>query len=195
MASSKVTIGGRTYIAGQFWTEGKRIGKPIPSMTTGWGIYVRILGYKNVERMWFRQVAGIRGATKVGLHKAVDYLHDDMINGAYPQEPWGKNRYVKGALVHKAGTLNRAWNVTEAMGSTLINPKLKFGYDMSPEEAGGAPYAWYVHEMTQPPYGDVQWTTVVRSNPGPKWFEVHLRRDKDIMLNIVQQNALKGAEL
>jgi hypothetical protein len=160
-------------------------GTRIPSLGkygTGFGFYCRIVGYENVERGLLTQIAKIKARTQIGLHAAVEHLHDDIREGPYPQEPWGKDRVIGGSVVHKGGTLSEAWETIDT--GTLENPEIIFGYDMNK-----APYVWYVHEMTSPPYGDVQWTKTVRSQPGPQWLTVGLQRNKAIMLSIIAANA------
>ena len=157
----------------------------IPSLGKGgtkFGFYCRITGYENVERGLLIQIAKMKKRTKIGLHEAVEHLHKDIQEGPYPQEPWGKDRYVGGVMVHKGGTLSHSWE-TKDVGS-IDSPEIIFGYNMNK-----APYAWYVHEMTSPPYGDVQWTKDVRPNAGPQWLTVGIQRNKPIMLSIIAMNA------
>lgn len=135
------------------------------------GLYCRLVEYKNVERSWYVQVEKIRNKTKEGLKQALDYFHEQIVDGAYPQEPY------------KTGRLHRAWEVNETTFSSKENPSFTFGYN--PDETTGAPYVWYVHEMTSPPYGDIEWT---KPNSGPQWMTAHLKMDKPQMLAIVRNN-------
>ena len=96
----------------------------------------------------------------------------------------------QGIITHKGGTLRNAFMATVPSTSSVENPQVLFGYDVSPEAEGGAPYAWYVHEMTTEAYGQVNWT---RPGSGPKWFEIALKREKQTMLGIVKQYAAEGA--
>jgi hypothetical protein len=158
----------------------------IPSLGKGgtnYGFYCRIVGYENVERGLLIQIAKMKARTRIGLREAVEYLHKDIQEGPYPQEPWGMDRVnSEGVVVHKGGTLSHSWEVNDV--GTEESPEIIFGYNMEK-----APYAWYVHEMTSPPYGDVQWTKTVRNSPGPQWLTIGIQRDKAIMLAIIARNA------
>ena len=166
-----------------------RSGKGLTSLAAGkygFGLYARTSGFRNVERNFYTKVAEMQGATRMGIVRSVQHLRKKMLN-EHPQEPWGEDKFTKGVMTHKGGTLSHAWEVEETSFSTLQNPSYIFGYNM--EEA---PYAWYVHEMTQPPYGDVQWTkglgVPARGNPGPQWFFVHFQRERLRMLEIIREN-------
>jgi hypothetical protein len=154
------------------------------------GFWVRIVGFNNVMKGYEAQVKKIRGATYQGLIMAVEHLKESM-NTVIPVVPVGNDIYDKnGTLKHRGGTLRDAFEYSKASTSNAINPQILFGYNVGPESQGGAPYAWYVHEMTPEAYGDINWT---RPGSGPKWFEIALKREKQTMLGIVKQYAINGA--
>jgi len=159
-----------------------KTGKGIPSLAKGhyqFGLYARIVGYRNVERAYYNAIAKMQGATRMGIVRSIQHLREKMLTEA-PQEPWGVD---KGE--HKGGTLSNSWTVEETAFSTTAHPSYVFGYDMDK-----APYAWYVHEMTNPPYGDVDWTigrgTPPRTSPGPQWLQIHFERERVRMIEIIR---------
>lgn len=174
---------------GGLFIPGTRIGS-LSKSAHPFGFWVRIVGFSNVERGYAAQVAKIRGATYQGLLMAIKHLEKTM-DTVPPLVPVGKDKRDRsGALIHRGGTLRDAFIMETASTSTPTKPQILFGYDVSPEAQGGAPYAWYVHEMTTEAYGQVNWT---RPGSGPKWFEIALKREKQTMLGIVKQYAAEGA--
>lgn len=153
-------------------------GTNIPSLGkhgTKFGLYCRIAGFENVERALYGAVSKIRGRTRAGVVQAIEYLENQM-------------ETVEPLVPERTGNLKRAFEYKEASTSTPENPTFIFGYKMD-EPPAGAPYVWYVHEMTSPPYDTINWTT---PGSGPRWFQIHIQMDRPMMLEIIEKNAFMG---
>ena len=139
----------------------------IPSMTNLFSINARVIVLKNVTRGLNKQIAKIQGATEMGVRMAVEYLRNntETIPPLVPVSNDIKEKHLR-----------ETW-YCDVKREGLTTLKAEFGYT--------APYAFYVHEMTAPPYGDVQWT---RPGSGSKWLEKAIQRDKPAMLGIIKEN-------
>ena len=137
------------------------------SMSNKFGINMRMIVHSNVQRGFDIQMMKLYGRTREGLEIAVDFLENSM-NTKYPMTP------------EKTGNLRRAFY--KEVIDTPSGPAIKFGYK-DEEPPLGAPYFPYVHEMTEPPYDDVQWTL---PGSGPEWFRIHLQNDKEAMLYLIK---------
>jgi hypothetical protein len=156
---------------------GKRMRRTVvgdrPSMSTGprtFGFNARIVGTRNVIRAFQYRVGQIQGATIAGMEMAAEYLHNNM-ETIPPLVPVSNDI--------KDEHLRDTWEVETMV--TPVGGKITMGYTKE--------YAWYVHEMTHPPYGDVKWT---RPGSGPHWFMESLQRDRPAMLDIIAVNAEKA---
>ncbi len=132
------------------------------SMSYGFGIQARTATLRNMQMGLDKQIAKIKGRTAVGLKAAANYLHEDT-EKTEPTTPLSEKEHIH---------LRDTWYdrvVADPAGATL-----EMGYT--------APYALYVHEMTEPPYQDVDWTT---AGSGAKWFEKAIHRNKGKMLEII----------
>jgi len=145
-----------------------RGGKPIPSMSNKFGINMRVIGLNNVIKGFNYRMGLLYGRTREGLNIAVDYLETNM-NTKPPMTP------------EDTGNLRDAWY--KRIIDAPDGPKVEFGYEMDEPEPNGAPYAYYVHEMTSPPYGPINWTL---PGSGPRWFQTHLKIDKEAMLYLIK---------
>lgn len=137
------------------------------SMSNKFGINMRTVVKSNIERGFKIQMMKLYGRTREGLSIAVDYLETNM-NTKYPMTP------------EKTGNLRRAFY--KEIIDTPSGPAIKFGYKDDPPPEG-APYFPYVHEMTSPPYGPINWTL---PGSGPQWFQTHLKIDKEAMLYLIK---------
>jgi hypothetical protein len=144
------------------------------SMTNEFGINMRTVVLKNVMRGFDIQMMKLYGRTREGLNMAVDYLENNM-NTKPPMTP------------EDTGNLRRSWY--KDIQDTPEGPVIKFGYEMDQKPPEGAPYAYFVHEMTEPPYENVHWTL---PGSGPEWFRKHLQIDKEAMLYLISINAKKA---
>jgi hypothetical protein len=146
------------------------LGTTIPSMSTQAGINARKFGFVVGSLRGFnRKIAQIKGYTEAGLYMAAAHLRRET-EETEPITPVGKT-----------GHLRESWRVTRAIASTPENPAVEAGYT--------ADYAVYVHEMTEPPYEEVNWS---RLHSGPKWFEKAFRRSEKEMIRIIADNAKLG---
>lgn len=138
-------------------------GGRMPSMSNKFGINMRTIVLKNAVRGLTNQILKMQMATVAGVNAAADYLKEQTEN-VPPTTPKDK------------GDLRKSFfkRVTEVPNGI----QLEVGYS--------APYALYVHEMTSPPYGLVQWT---EPGSGPKWFEIHIQKDKKMMLAYIRAYA------
>lgn len=135
------------------------------------GIRARIVETRNIERELRKKIAQIKGYSLAGLFMAGDMVRRDM-EVTQPLTPV------------KTGTMLRQWR---AIPEPQKNgePGLRIGYVGDTKKGA---YAVYVHEMTEPPYDDVQWT---REGSGPQWFQKALERNKDAMLQEIADEARK----
>lgn len=143
------------------------------------GLYVRVVGMQNTFNALLNKVNTIKGRTRPGIIKAIEYLEKKM-DTTPPLVPVGPNVSRKG---HRGGNLRRSFEYFESVLSTPDNPMFNFGYSQDPEPMG-AEYVWYVHEMTVPPYTKpINWS---RPGSSAKWFEIHLRTDRAEMIRIIE---------
>lgn len=152
------------------WLDGKfrKSGAKIASMTNGWGISTRVRAYSNVRENFEKRMMKLYGRTREGLEIAVNYLEHNTKTKP-PVTP------------KKTGNLRDAWY--KEVVDTPSGPTIEFGYEMDQKPPEGAPYAMYVHEMTEPPYDHVNWT---EPKSGPEWFRIHLQNDREAMLYLIK---------
>ena len=143
------------------------------SMSYEFGINARTARAKTLAGALYSEIYKMKGRTVLGMKSAAEYLHAQTEN-VVPTTPMGPSKYG-------IGNLRRSW-FDKITVDANNNSEIEIGYDLAK-----APYAWYVHEMTEPPYEDINWT---EPDSGPKWFEIHIQTDKPAMLKIISENTL-----
>ena len=152
--------------------------KDMMSMSNQFGITARVVGLNNALNGLNNMIAGIYGRSEIGLIKAAEYLHE-------------QTETVPPTTPKKTGRLRKSWYTQIIHGSTS-GPVIEIGYDINGDKGAPekAPYALYVHEMTQPPYTEpIDWT---EPGSGPQWFQTHVMTDKFAMAEIIKENIKAG---
>lgn len=139
-------------------------GTNIARMNNGAGVYMRLVGLRQVRDNLNKEISNMRRRTVAGLKMAAAKLQYNM-DTTPPLVPVD------------TGIMKASWRILDHNNNPK-KPQIKIGYT--------AKYAMYVHEMTQPPYGVVNWS---RPGSSAKWFEIHLDRDKQEMLDIIADEA------
>lgn len=151
------------YIPG---ARNSKTGKQIPWMTNafGEGVYnagvnARLLGMQNVMRNLNVQFAKLKVGTYEGLEAFAEYVYRDML--------------VTSPTVPKlTGELRASWKTSRLV---FAGAAIEAGFY--------APYALYVHEMTDDAYmRTINWT---EPNSGAKFFQFALQRNAKLLEKIV----------
>jgi hypothetical protein len=153
---------------GALWVNGKL------SMSNQFGITARVIGLNNVINNFLKEVGKLEGRTSAGLEMAAKYLHTQT-ESVPPTTP------------KLTGRLRKSWYTKSLMAAS--GPQIEIGYDTMGDKGAPmvAPYALYVHEMTNPPYTEpIDWTEL---GSGPQWFQTHIHNDMPEMLSIIAANA------
>lgn len=131
-------------------------------MNTRSGVNARLIGVKQVTRNLNMKLKQIKGATVGGLIAAGTIIKTSMD--------------TKPPLIPvDTGALRASFKIIPQ--NDPVRPKVLLGWPdtqliRNGDEVGQ--YAAFVHEMTAPPYGAVNWS---RPNSGPKFFEAAIKNN------------------
>ena len=149
----------------------------IPRMNTKAGIAARISGCGHIIRNLNLKIAQIQGASVKGLVMAGMYIQKQMDT-------------IPPLVPVDTGALRSSFSITPKL-ERPERPAVEIGWPDTEIERNGTSvkqYAAYVHEMTIPPYENVNWS---RPGSGPKFFETALKRNERTIVDIVSINAQK----
>ena len=121
---------------------------------------LEILGLKPVMDRLNREIQKVKKRTLLGMAESITFLHQKMLT-EYPVIP------------KDSGNLRETWFIHTF--DVPVNPSIEFGFT--------AFYAPFVHEMLEP---EIHWT---EPNSGPKFLEVHIKRNLPAMLKIIKMRA------
>lgn len=148
-------------------------GTNIARMNTKAGIRARTFGTKEVMNNLNKKLLQIKAGSMAGLVAAGAHIYKDMDDTPYPKIPVD------------TGTLRESFKMIPDT-SDPTKAKLEIGWPDAVLVRNGKTvdqYAAYVHEMTSPPYGAVNWS---RPGSGPKFFESAIKRNTDKIVDIVK---------
>jgi len=158
-------------------------------MNTQAGIRARLFGVREVKAALNAKLLAIKGGTMKGLLIAATHIKEDMevtppvipvdtgaLRAAFKIIPKSAYRTTKAGV--QVDAVELGWPDTQI----LKKIKDKNGKVISSKMVDN--YAAYVHEMTSPPYGDINWS---RPNSGPKFFEYALKRNAPVIVQIIKQ--------
>ena len=148
-------------------------------MNTQAGIRARLFGVREVRAALNAKLLAIKGGTMKGLLIAATHIKEDMevtppvipvdtgaLRAAFKIIPKTAYRTTKAGTQIDAVELGWPDTKIQRKGESVDN------------------YAAYVHEMTSPPYGDINWS---KPNSGPKFFEYALKRNAPVIVQIIKQ--------
>lgn len=151
-------------------------GTKIPSMgryspNIGAGIYARLIGTRNITEKLSIALAKVEVVTIEGLRAAGAFIIRETFT-------------VSPTVPIDTGALRGSWFVEDHPQSTIKKPMVIVGF-------GGdeVNYAVYVHEMTEPPYENINWSV---PGSGPKFLEYAVKRNIKKIVSIVG-SYVKGA--
>ena len=161
----------------QFFSNG------MARMNTRAGITMRIYGTEQVKAALNLKIKQMKAAGMGGLLALAAHIREDM-SKTYPKVPMD------------TGALQAAFKIIPE--STVRLHKVRIGWPDSHIERTNPRtgrtemvpnYAVFVHEMTTPPYGDINWTL---PGSGPKFFEAAIKRSILVAPTIMGQFIKKG---
>jgi hypothetical protein len=154
-------------------------------MNTQAGIRARLFGVREVRAALNAKLLAIKAGTMEGLLIAAAHIKNDMevtppvipvdtgsLRAAFKIEKFPEYRITKAGA--RIDAVQIGWPDTQIQKTDPKTGKSKMVDN----------YAAYVHEMTSPPYGDINWS---RPNSGPKFFEYALKRNAPVIVQIIKQ--------
>ncbi len=155
-------------------------GTTIPRMSTQAGINARVIGSREIKNALNRKLLAIKGGTLAGLLKVGMFIRKDM-DTTPPLIPvdTGALRAAFKINMKPDYRIDSKGNKIDAV--ELGWPDVTINRDNKTVDQ----YAAYVHEMTIPPYDNVNWS---RPGSGPKFFEYALKRNSKVIVEIIKQS-------
>ena len=153
-------------------------------MNTRAGITARVFGTKETIAALNKRIVTMKAAGMGGLLALATHIKYDMLTTP-PLVPLD------------TGALRGAFKIIPEV-TPMLN-KVELGWpdshitrtDPKTGKSESVPnYAVYVHEMTTPPYGPINWSL---PGSGPKFFEAALKRSIPVARNIMAPFIKKGA--
>ena len=146
------------------------------SMNTKRGINMRMIGMQQVEANFKTVRSKMYYAPLSALLKIGIYIREDM-DKTPPLVPVSKKKKDKNGK-GGGGRLRAAFQIIPKKNADPSKNAVLLGWPPGEDE-----YAAYVHEMTQPPYENpIDWS---RPGSGPKFFEMAIKRNQKVMVDIV----------
>ena len=152
------------------------------SMNTKRGINMRMIGMQQVEANFKTVQSKMYYAPLSALLKIGIYIREDM-DKTPPLVPVSKKKKDKNGK-GGGGRLRAAFQIIPKKNADPSKNAVELGWPAGEDE-----YAAYVHEMTQPPYENpIDWS---RPGSGPKFFEMAIKRNQKVMVDIVKAEIRK----
>ena len=146
------------------------------SMNTRRGVNMRMIGMRQVKANLKKVQSKMYYAPLAALLKIGIYIKEDM-DKTQPLVPIDKKKKDKNGK-GGGGRLRAAFQIILKKNADPSKNAVLLGWPPGEDE-----YAAYVHEMTQPPYENpIDWS---RPGSGPKFFEMAIKRNQKVMVDIV----------
>ena len=156
--------------------DGLRMVNGMYSMNTRRGISMRMIGMQQVQANLSKTANKTYYASMAALLKIGTYIEEDM-HKTPPTIP-----IDTGAMAARYRTVPKP-NADPSKNAVLL------GWANTAKDE----YAPYVHEMTQPPYEKpINWST---PGSGAKFFEMAIKRNQKVMVDIVKAEIRKSLGL